>query len=453
MEERHKDIALFRYALIREAADASLTPRQRGAMVRGLAAVEHLGPGGTRVTVSRATLDRWIKAWSTGGFEALAPAARTGVPTTPRKLLDLAEDLKREAPARTAAQIAVLIADSHPDVATPAERTIQRHLAQLGLNRIPIGVPRLYGRFEATTPNELWTGDVLHGPVVAGRKSYLFAFIDDHSRALVGYRFGVAEDVLRLEAALRAGLSSRGVPHSLFVDNGSPFVSRWLLRACGVLGIILVHSRPGEPASRGKIERVFATIRSQFLVEAEHRGIASLAELNAYFAAWVETVYHRRVHSETGQPPLERFLAGGPPTLPNPADLRAAFLWSETRTVSKTATVNLHANRYEVPAHLVGTKVELLFDPFDLTDIRVRHRGQVVGVAVAHHITRHSHPKAKRPVDPPPRPTGIDYLRLIKERYDEATRRRISYRDLPPEAAPTPDEATPAEHKDAAGEH
>jgi putative transposase len=50
---------------------------------------------------------------------------------------------------------------------------------------------------------------------VAGRKTYLFAFIDDHSRALVGYRWGLAEDTLRLEAALRAGLSARGVPKLL----------------------------------------------------------------------------------------------------------------------------------------------------------------------------------------------------------------------------------------------
>ena len=66
-----------------------------------------------------------------------------------------------------------------------------------------------------TATSSQWTGDALHGPTVAGRKTYLFAFIDDHSRALVGYRWGLAEDTLRLEAALRAGLSARGVPKLL----------------------------------------------------------------------------------------------------------------------------------------------------------------------------------------------------------------------------------------------
>ena len=34
--------------------------------------------------------------------------------------------------------------------------------------------------------------------------------------------------------------------------------------------------------------------------------VASLAELNALFTAWVEQVYHRRVHRETGMAPLAR---------------------------------------------------------------------------------------------------------------------------------------------------
>ena len=59
--ERARDVGLFRYALIREAA--SLSGRERGAMVRELAAVEHRGPDGRMVKVSRATLDRWIADW------------------------------------------------------------------------------------------------------------------------------------------------------------------------------------------------------------------------------------------------------------------------------------------------------------------------------------------------------------------------------------------------------
>jgi putative transposase len=50
--ERAQQIGLFRYMLIRDAADVSLSPRQRGAKVRELAAREHTDPFGRAVRVS-----------------------------------------------------------------------------------------------------------------------------------------------------------------------------------------------------------------------------------------------------------------------------------------------------------------------------------------------------------------------------------------------------------------
>ena len=122
----------------------------------------------------------------------------------------------------------------------------------------------VFGRFEAADPNELWCGDALHGPRVGDRKTYLFAFLDDHSRLAVGSRFGYAEDTVRLAAALKPALAARGVPAGIYVDNGSAFCDAWLLRACAKLGVRLVHSQPGRPQGRGKIERFFRTVREQF---------------------------------------------------------------------------------------------------------------------------------------------------------------------------------------------
>jgi len=128
---------------------------------------------------------------------------------------------------------------------------------------------RATGRFEAEARNELWTGDALHGPQVDGRKTFLFAFIDDHSRLLAGYRWATREDVLNASRALRLGIAARSLPESVYVDNGSPFVSGQLLRACARLGIRLIPSRPGRPEGRGKIERFFRTKRTQ-TVFSEH---------------------------------------------------------------------------------------------------------------------------------------------------------------------------------------
>jgi putative transposase len=416
MDDRRRDVALFRYSLIREAADSALTTAQRGRLVRAVAAREHTGPHGERVRVGRSTLDRWIRDWRAGGFEALVPSARTVEPTTPPAILDLAVKLKREAPGRTAAQVTEVIAAV--EGWAPSERTIQRLFARLGLNTRPDGnPPEAFGRFEAAAPNDRWTGDALHGPPVDGHKAYLFAFIDDHSRALPGYRWGHSEDTVRLEAALRHGLGSRGIPRSIYVDNGSAFVAAPLLRACAVLGIRLVHSRPGRPEGRGKIERFFRTVRDQFLVEITSRGVADLVEMNRLFAAWVETAYHRRVHSETKATPLERFVAGGPFTIPTPAQLHEAFLWSEQRNVTKTATISLHANTFEVDAALVGRRVECVFDPFDLTTIEIRYQGRPMGAGVARVIGRHTHPKARPDPAPIPATTGIDYLALLADRH------------------------------------
>ena len=196
MHDRHRDIALFRYSLIREAADPTLTTAERGQLVRYLAARDHIGPHGDRVRVGRSTLDRWIRAWRSGGFEALVPEARTAEPKTPAPFLDLAVALKLERPKRTATQVCRIIAADRGWA--PSPRTVQRLFERRGLNVRPDGrPPEVFGRFESEVTNALWTGDALHGPSVVGRKVYLLAFIDDHSRLLVGYRWCHAEDTVR----------------------------------------------------------------------------------------------------------------------------------------------------------------------------------------------------------------------------------------------------------------
>lgn len=442
--ERAQAIGLFRYMLIREAADPTLSRRQRGALIRELAQVAHVDPDGRPVRISRWTLDRWVMEWRRGGFDALVPSARQSRPRTPPEVMEMAASLKKENPSRSAAQIRRIIAAKLGWA--PDERTIQRMIVRDGLVALQAPAsPATFGRFEADAPNELWTGDALHGPLVQGRKTYLFAFIDDHSRAVMGHRWGFAEDTVRLAAALRPALAARGVPRYIYVDNGSAFVDSWLLRACAKLGIKLVHSTPGRPQGRGKIERFFRTVNGEFVVEIASgdgkpgRQIESLLEMNRLFTAWTENVYHRRVHSETGAAPLARWMNGHPLAVPNPADLAEAFRWSEHRTVSKTALVSLHGNRYQVDPLLVGHKVELVFDPFDLSFLRVRLHGEDAGTALPFQVSRHSHPKARpeTPAEEPSPTTGIDYLALIDTAHTAELADKVNYASLgdPPPAA------------------
>ena len=358
-------VGLFRYQLVREAADPQLSTRARGQRwcassprastraraggrcgCRGRHPTGGSGPGGR------------------GGFDALVPSPRQpGTPRTPAEVMELAVALKRENPARTAAQVARILRAQLGWA--PSERTLQRHFAGLELDRDAArpgagGVRPVRSRPAATSCGPATPCTARWWP--AGRPT-----CSRSSTTIPGgdgrHRFGFAEDTVRLAAALRPALASRGVPESIYVDNGSAFVDAWLLRACAKLGIKLIHSTPGRPQGRGKIERLFRTVRDQFLVEITGRrprpAITGAGhELNRLFTAWVETVYHRRVALRDRR--RRRCAAGrrqpGPVAAAHPGALAEAFLWAEYRTVTKTATVSLHGNTYQVDPVLAGRR-------------------------------------------------------------------------------------------------
>ncbi|WP_187366546.1 helix-turn-helix domain-containing protein [Trebonia kvetii] len=186
--ERAREAGLFRYSLVQELAGAGITAAERGRRARELAGRVHDGPGGQPVRVSRGTLDRWRRVWESGGFDALVPSPRQPAPRTPGEVLALAEALKREKPERTAAQVRRILQTAAGWA--PSDRTLQRLFGRLELNApAPGEVPdRAFGRFECTRPNEMWTGDTLHGPVIAGGKCYLSVTWNPSAEGTVGRR-------------------------------------------------------------------------------------------------------------------------------------------------------------------------------------------------------------------------------------------------------------------------
>lgn len=435
-----RDVALFRYSLIRPLADPALGAAARGALVREVAAQQHVGPAGDMVTVSRSTVDRWIRAWRAGGFDALIPPPRHVDPRIEAAMLDLAVALKRERPARTAAQVGRIITARKGWA--PSPRTLQRHFARHGLGgrgRHPDAPAPVFGRFEADMPGELWICDGLHagtvrGPVIDGRDTVLFAILDDHSRYVVGGRWGFGENTLGLQATLHDAVRGHGCPAGFYCDNGAAFSSHQLAWSLAVLDIKIIHSRVGRPQGRGKLERWNRTCREQFLVEIETGAgaggspVSTLDELNRLFDAWLHRHYHRAVHSETGQAPAARYHRDGA-TLRRPdlEQVRRAFLWREQRTVSSFATVSLAANRYQVDAALVGRKVDLLFNPFDLTRIEVEYHGRPMGAATPYTVKRHAHPDVTGHLPAPVQATGIDYLRLLETAHQAEAGRAINF--------------------------
>ncbi len=436
-QNRAEDLALFRFGIIAEAVNPRLSPAQRGALVAELASRAHPDPDGVERTFSRPSLDRWIRAYRARGLEGLMPTPRrdTGAIRRHPELFEEAAALRRELPSRSAEAIAEMLYLRHRIRVSP--RTIRAQLASRGLSRRAlVAEPAVFGRYEAERPNQRWIGDFLVGPWVpyprikGSKRAKLVLFVDDHSRLLVHGVWGTQENTRAAQLAFKAAIFRRGVPESIYFDRGAAFIAAPLRRCAAVLGIHLVHSRPYRPQGRGKQERLNRFLRERFILEAEAAGIADLAELNERFLAFAEAVVNTRIHAETRQAPIARFLSAGPPAPPDPARLAEAFRWSVTRMVSTTATISLFSNRYQVDAALVGRRVECRFHPEDLSALSVYFEGEPVGTAVPFAISTHVHPQVPqaRPLTAPP--SGIDYLGLVLAASTEQTPGAISYRLL-----------------------
>ena len=436
--ETCEQIALHRYAVIAEAIPARLSGAERGEVVRRIAARVHAHPDGTEHRYSRATIDRWLRAWREHGLDGLKPQQRgdTGIVRAHPELADVVAALRIEVPARSAVQIADIIWHRHG--IRMAERTVRAQLRRRGLHRAALTAePKVFGRYEAQRSNERWITDVLVGPFVPYPKTTtsvrarLFLIVDDHSRLLVHGRFMPFENTRAGQDVFRHAIIRRGLPEVLYADNGAPFSNAMLARTCAVLGVRLVHSKPYSPEGRGKQERLNRYIRERFLTEIEHTGIDSLDVLNDRFEAWAEQVANRRIHAETEQTPIDRWHAGGPITHPDPARLIDAFRWSAMRKVTRTATITVEGNTYAVDPCLVGQRIEIRYDPEDLTRMDVYVGDRPVGVATPFTIGRHVAkrvPQAERPVA---EATGIDYLGMVQAAHEDDTIGTIHYRDVP----------------------
>ncbi|HUZ36902.1 MAG TPA: DDE-type integrase/transposase/recombinase [Streptosporangiaceae bacterium] len=432
-----EQVALFRYRVIAEALSERLSPAERGQLVRELASRTHELPDGSRKEFSRATLDRWIRAYRQGELAALRlqPRSDAGLVRKQPELLEEACRLRREAPLRSAEQISRILLARHQLRVSP--RTISEHLRRQGLDRAHLAAqPRVFGRFEAEAPNQVWIGDVLHGPyiphprVAGSRRAYLFLLLDDHSRLVLHGQFVTQENTRAGQQVLRSAILAHGLPEICYFDNGASYSNAALERTCAVLGIRLVHSRPGQPAGRGKVERAFRAIREWFLSEATLRAISSFQELNDKFTAWLDLEFNTRVHAETGQRPRDRFDTLTNPRRPDLELLYEAFRWSATRRVGKTPVVSLEGLKYEVDGALCGQRVELHYDPDDLSRVDVWFQGRCFGRAVPHVVGRHV--PARSPLLPaaPPESTGVDYLGLVERQHRQDSIGRLSYRDL-----------------------
>ena len=439
-QERNTEIALFRYGLISALLFDPLAAGQLEQALRAIAAKTYAIPYSRRTRVSVSSLRRYLQLFNQGGFEALRPGQRSdkGVPRAfPPEVLEKAIALREEQPARTTSTLVDILEREGLKLERPLNaHTLTSQLRGRGKTRRLLSQGgRTYQRFEREHTNSLWQGDMLVGPWLPDpyapgkkRRAYLYCYLDDHSRLVPYGEFFFDEALPRMERVLKVGILRRGVPEALYVDNAKVYSSTQFAAACAALGIRRIQAAPYSPEGKGKQERFFLTVRLQFLPEVETSEIASLSDLNESFWAWLELVYHCREHSETGQTPLERYQAGLQQVRPaDPEVLRKAFLWREFRKVRKNATLDLQGNTYQVDPSLSGRKLELRFDPFDLSHLELFLDGNPIGKAsvLIQNKQRHISVEhlATQPPEPPRPRSSLDYLTALRTQYQEQLRK------------------------------
>ncbi|WP_320043088.1 DDE-type integrase/transposase/recombinase [uncultured Desulfobacter sp.] len=364
--ETREQIALIRYKLISPVL--AEPGRVQNEYFRSQAAKHHEFPryGNRKIKIS--TLKSWLKAYRKHGFEGLKPKVRNDK-GRPRKagpqLMDAIRVQCKAYPYITAKKLHEmlsqkgLIGDPPIHYNTLLRIVKEEQLLTFGNKRRDVRTS-----FETDHVNCLWIGDFMHGPLVTinrkMHKAILCAIIDDHSRMIVGHAFASTETVLSLTLVLKDAFLAFGFPERLYVDNGASFSSDFLAKTCALSGISLIHSKPYDSPSRGKIERFFRTIRDRFLSSLTEK--LTLEELNAAFDIWLHDDYHHKLHTGIDERPIDRYhrsVSHTNITRPAKAELDEIFLARYERVVNNDSTISFKGNIFEVPTAYIRQRVDV----------------------------------------------------------------------------------------------
>ncbi len=142
--------------------------------------------------------------------------------------------------------------------------------------------------------------------------------------------------------------------------------------------------------------------------------------------SWLEA-YDNRVHRSTKQTPKKRYEAKADHTRHLPAEmLKEIFLWEEDRTVRKTAIIELEGNRYDVDSSLRGMKIQIRFNPFDLSTIQVWKDDERFEDAKPAELRNQSHSKLPNETDSDQTPAGVSsFLEQLKKQQEEEKRKQV----------------------------
>jgi transposase InsO family protein len=276
---------------------------------------------GALVNISRHTLYAWKRR-----FHELGPAGLMDQPRGVRSGSKLPELTKRTI---------VMLKTAHPDwgcerisdmlmrgPALPASpNAVARVLREAGYEVVEQPTrphPDHVRTFERAAPNQLWQTDLFTFVLKRqNRRVYLVAFMDDHSRFLVGYGLHGSQSTALVIEVLRAGIAGYGVPAEILTDNGTQYVT-WrgksqFTRELEKLGIRQIVAKPKRPQTLGKIERFWGTLWRECVESAV---FLDLDDARRRIGLFVDHYNFQRVHSGVGGlVPADRFFRAAPEVL------------------------------------------------------------------------------------------------------------------------------------------
>ncbi len=374
-ESEKTELAVWRYGII----SPLLHRHEEGESLENdlirLASYPYRKLDGNFATFSPETLRKWLYRYRRGGLPALENTERRNKGThasVPEAMCKRLFELREEHPRWTLSRmLGKLIEEELWDMKNPSQATLYRFATSANLGRDPhITVHTPARPFEYQTFGQLWMADFLHGPKIRiggqKRKTYLHAIIDDASRYIVRAGFFTSESTEVLMKELMASVRSHGKPIRFYTDNGACYASRHLKFVCANLGIHLIHTPPGKPRGRGKVERFFRTVRDGFL-EGDKPPAHTLAGLNKAFDQWLKE-YHGSIHSSLGISPLQKRLSSESACkeIPDFLDIEPLFRMKRRCKVYLNNTIRLKKRSFEVRDASPGSRVDVWFMPWDL---------------------------------------------------------------------------------------
>lgn len=371
MKKINHEMALFRYKIIAPALVDNTIKQKK--YFEKISKQEFKLPNGESKQFKPQTFKKWLLIYRKDGFDGLLSTGRSDKGTS-RKIsdeqLEKIKSLVSIHEFRTAKNLYEYMLKE--DILGNKSFTYATLNSLLNKHNLKKYIPCQKERkaFETEHIHSLWMVDFMYGPYVhKGRikfRSYLCAIIDDYSRYIVGAQFYDTQSNFAFEHCLKNAIAIYGLPNRLYSDNGKVFLQGHMQKAAAKAGFILIHSKPYDPSSRGKIERYYRTVRDTFIpfYEIEHpKSERTLDNLNASFRKWLDK-YHNKLHRGINEEPYKRYMNGRNNTkirtLSSQA-IKEAFMHCITRKVGLDSTILINKKRYEVSSRFIGKNIEIRF--------------------------------------------------------------------------------------------